>query len=159
MKKIKMISTNDPSYDVLITRKTVREGRTAGGWWYLDGTLENMMGYDKATIYNLTEFPELTKETILWNEIRNGVTHVDKIRSVRGLYANGSFPVEVYGVSDPCTAFFWVTEETECTAYLTGSDIPVKFLIWKQRGLVCLDSDIKSIEHARIQLSLRSTVL
>ena len=152
-KKLKMICLRDPNYNNVVTLERYKNGDTdRNGWWYLDGELERMCGYDKATVYNLSERPDLRKETLDWERIEG-----DKATKMRSytkhfeIHVNGEIEVEVDGVEEECVGIFWTTRET-----LVKTDRGIKFPVWDQRGLVCLKSDTESIERARRKRSQRT---
>jgi hypothetical protein len=59
--------------------------------------------------------------------------------------------VEVYGVTKPCIAFFWTTNEK-----MVRTEKGISFKVWDQRGLVCMSSDTEAIERARRKMMERS---
>ena len=145
MKKLKMICDWDKDYNKIITQEKYENGDLdQNSWWYLDGRLERECGYDKATVYNLSEFPELQKETLRWKSITGDKAEVDSYNKHTEIHANGEFEVEVYGVTEPCIAIFWTTRER-----LVRTDKGISFKVWDQRGLVCMKTDTEAIERAR----------
>lgn len=94
----------------------------SAGLWYLHGKLEEITGYDKAIALNLRELGLIKPG----NRLNNGKDSI---------YINDILPVKVYGIISPCIGYFW----TE----LWGRDG------WKQRGLVCLFSDVSGRFSAR----------
>ena len=145
-KKLKIICDRDPNYNNVVTLEKVKGGDTdRNGWWYLDGRLEKECGYDKGTVYNLSEHPSLRKETLDWESIEGDC--VTKMRSYNRhyeMYANGEVEVEVDGIEEECIGIFWTTRER-----LVKTDKGIKFKVWDQRGLVCMKTDTEAIERAR----------
>ena len=151
MKKLKMICDWDKDYDTLITQEKLKNGDLdRNSWWYLDGELERLCGYDKATVYNLSQFPDLRKETLRWTAITGDKAEVDSYTKHFEIHANGEFEVEVYGVTEPCIAFFWTTNEK-----MVRTEKGISFKVWDQRGLVCMSSDTEAIERARRKMMER----
>lgn len=92
--------------------------REYASWWYLHGKLQDLVGYDKATVTNLKEgnFGKLSKEYGYM------------------MCVDGIIPVEIEGVSEPCVGYFWTVKRTDDW--------------WDQRGLVCFKSDTEGCEYA-----------
>jgi hypothetical protein len=81
-----------------------------------------------------------TKDTIDWISLRGNV--VEEIRSEKPrhtIYINGIIPVKCFGIEEPCVGYFWTIDKEDII--YKGNKYPH----WKQRGLVCLESD----ENAR----------
>ncbi|MBP3732413.1 MAG: hypothetical protein J6I84_04125 [Bacilli bacterium] len=148
MKKLKIIA--DWSYgerpETAVTRyeDVLPEDRDNNSWWYLHGQLSERVHYDKGTIINTREYG-CAKETIGWEELDgNQVKSIHSPGPYYEMYLNAAdVLVEVEGIEEPCIGFFWTTEEH--SIWYNGKEYPN----WKQRGLVCLESDLKSIEYAR----------
>ena len=116
--------------------------------WYLHGKLEDMCGYDLATIYNMSEFLENIKMTLRWGTMVNDKTEIDTLDFFGKSYLHGIYPVEVYGIQEECVGYFWITDERECIASVPTPEGKIKFTDWYQRGLVCLKSDLEAIKYA-----------
>lgn len=145
MEKLKMICNWDKDYDMIVTQEKLKNGDLdQNSWWYLDGELERRCGYDKATVYNLSEFPNLRKETLDWSAISGDCAGVRSYTKHYEMHADGEFEVEVYGVTEPCIAFFWTTRER-----MVKTDKGISFKVWDQKGLVCMKTDKEAIERAR----------
>jgi len=152
MKKLKMICDWDKDYDKIVTLERLKNGDLdQNSWWYLDGLLEGKCGYDKATIYNLSEIPDLRKETLRWKCITGDRAVVESYTKHTEIHANGEYEVEVYGIEEPCIAFFWTARER-----MVRTEKGIRFKVWNQRGLVCLKSDTEAIERARRKMMERS---
>lgn len=143
-KKLKIISTRDEDYDTIVT-KAGHDNLDHSSGWYLHGKLEDLCHYDIATIYNMSEFPEDRRETLM-RKIDSG-----KINPHLKSYLHGIYPVKVYGVSEECVGIFWIADEQVKTAscFYGNSGDHRKFIDWDQRGLVCLKSDKEAIEYAK----------
>ena len=129
------------------------EEKDWNSWWYLDGELEDFVGYDKATVSNCKS-GGFAKETINWKEIiGDKVVLVHEDKPTTEMYINGEVDVEIEGIDRPCKGFFWTTDE--CTVYY--QDKPYKH--WKQRGLVCFADDKPSCIKARAKMLLRKHIL
>ena len=151
-KKLRIICHADPNLNNVVTLERFRNGDTdRNGWWYLDGKLEEKCGYDKGSVYNLSEFPNLRKETLDWSSISGDVAEMRSYRKHYEMYANGEFEVEVYGVKEECIGIFWTTRER-----LVKTDKGIKFKVWDQRGLVCMKTDTEAIERARRKRAQRT---
>ena len=152
MKKLKIICDWDKDYDTLITQEKLKNGDLdRNSWWYLDGRLEEKCGYDKGTVYNLSEHPNLRKETLDWSSISGEHAEVWGYTKHYEMHADGEFEVEVYGIKEECIGIFWTTCER-----LVGTQKGIKFKIWNQRGLVCMKTDIEAIERARRKRAQRT---
>lgn len=148
MKKLKVIADwgygERPETAVIKYENVLPEDRDNNSWWYLHGQLTDLVHYDKGTVINTREYG-CAKETIGWKELDG-----DQVKSLHTLepyyemYLNAAdIPVEIEGIEEPCIGFFWTTEEH--SIWYKGKEYPY----WKQRGLVCLVSDLESIEYAR----------
>lgn len=73
------------------------EEREYASFWYLHGKLEELVGYDKATVTNLKEggFGKISEEYGYM------------------MCLDGIVPVEIEGIPDPCVGYFWITEYTD----------------------------------------------
>ena len=152
MKKLKIICDWDKDYDKIVTPERLKNGDLdQNSWWYLDGLLEGKCGYDKATVYNLSELPDLRKETLRWKSITGDRAEVESYTKHTEIHANGEFEVEVYGIEEPCIAFFWTTRER-----VVRTNKGISFKVWDQRGLVCLKTDTEAIERARRKRAQRT---
>lgn len=71
--------------------------REYASFWYLHGKLEELVGYDKATVTNLREggFGKNSEEYGYM------------------MCFDGIVPVEIEGIPDPCVGYFWITEYTD----------------------------------------------
>ena len=113
-------------------------------WWYLHGELQDIVGFDKAITTNC-KTAGYSKETINWTSIEG--SEVKSVRKNKPLihpvmHINAIIPVEVEGIYKPCIGYFW-----------TGGERLVswkgkQYLVWQQRGLVCLKDDEKACEYA-----------
>lgn len=152
MKKLKIICNWDPEFDKVVTLERYKRGDTdRNGWWYLDGRLERECGYDKGTVYNLSEFPNLREETLDWSSISGEHAEVRGYSKHYEMHADGEFEVEVYGIKEECIGIFWTTRER-----LVGTQKGIKFKVWDQRGLVCMKTDTEAIERARRKRAQRT---
>ena len=149
-KTIKVISDQNENRDKILMEAGDNNLDHSSGW-YLHGKLEDLCHYDLATIYNMTDFPGETRETLRWGTMINDKTLVEKLDYFQKSYLQGVFPVKVYGVREECIGYFWVTDERECIASAIpgNSGDRRKFKDWMQRGLVCLKSDTEAIEYAK----------
>lgn len=151
-KKLKIICNWDPEFDKVVTKEKIENGDLdRNSWWYLDGRLERECGYDKGTVYNLSEYPNLRKETLDWSSISGEHAEVRSYTKHFEMHANGEFEVEMYGVTEPCIAFFWTTRER-----MVKTDKGISFKVWDQRGLVCMKTDKEAIERARRKRAQRT---
>lgn len=146
-KPLKIIATGwqteDKPKTMLDWRDIPKEERDWSPYWYLHGELESLVGYDRAIAVNCKS-NGYSKQTINWSEIvDNEVTEVFDEDPHYVMYINGIVPVEVDGLDRPCLGFFWVSEEEPI--YWMGK----KYTYWKQRGLVCLESDKEGCEYAK----------
>lgn len=71
--------------------------REYASFWYLHGKLEELVGYDKATVTNLRE-GEFGKDSKEYGYM---------------MCLDGIVPVEIEGIPDPCVGYFWITEYTD----------------------------------------------
>ena len=140
-----MICNWDKDYDKIITQEKLKNGDIdLNSWWYLDGRLERECEYDKGTVYNLSEFSNLRKETLDWSSISGDRAEVRSYTKHFEMHADGEFEAEMYGVKEECIGIFWTTRER-----LVGTQKGIKFKVWDQRGLVCMKTDTEAIERAR----------
>ena len=143
--KLKMICDWDKDYNKIVTQEKLKNGDLdRNSWWYLDGQLERECGYDKATVYNLSEFPNLRKETLDWSSISGDQAEVRGYSKHYEMHADGEFEVELRGIKEECIGIFWTTRER-----MVKTDKGIRFKVWDQRGLVCMCSDKEAIERAR----------
>lgn len=141
-KTIKIVSDKDEENLDLLSGIPQDIQESSG--WYLHGKLEEYLGYDLGSIYNLEELSEDLLETVVTTVLSSGA---DKVKYVKRSHFNGIYPVEVLGVESPCIGYFWTTDEQDKTVTdLDGT--PKSFKIWKQRGLVVLESDLKGKRYA-----------
>lgn len=131
-----------------------RDERDNNSWWYLHGQLEEDVHYDKATTTNCKS-AGYSRETINWNEILGTtVTVVSKESlTIHRMHIDGEIPVEVEGISKPCTGFFWTNERDDVT--WNGKSYPH----WEQRGLVCYSDDTEACDYARKKMQEKSIIL
>ena len=152
MKKLKIICNWDPEFDNVVTLERYKEGDTdRNSWWYLDGQLERECGYDKGTVYNLSEHPDLRKETLDWSAISGDCAEVRSYTKHFEMHADGEFEVEVHGIKEECIGIFWTTRER-----MVKTDKGISFKVWDQRGLVCMKTDTEAIERARRKRAQRT---
>ena len=152
MKKLKMICDWDKDYNKIITQEKYENGDLdRNSWWYLDGRLERECGYDKAIVYNLSEHPNLRKETLDWSSISGKHAEVRGYSKHYEMHADGEFEVEVYGIKEECIGIFWITRER-----MVKTDKEISFKVWDQRGLVCMKTDKEAIERARRKRAQRT---
>lgn len=123
-----------------------------GFYWYLDGELQKKVGCDQATIINLSWFPEFLEDILFWTEIKeikrlSYITRVDRFIKQKRAKINNIIPVEILGISEECIGFFWTTDKLDITA-IDKNNNEQKFFTWRQRGLVCLKSDIDACRKA-----------
>jgi hypothetical protein len=71
--------------------------REYASFWYLHGKLEELVGYDKATVTNLKE----------------GGFGKDSKEYGYMMCLDGIVPVEIEGIHDPCVGYFWITKYTD----------------------------------------------
>lgn len=124
-------------------------------WWYLHGKLEDLVGYDKAYTTNCRS-AGYSKQVINYSCIKGG-----KVRELREdgnlfryeMHLNGIVPVKVKGVEEQCIGYFWTTEWGE--AEYDGQC----YEIWRQRGLVCLESDKEGREYALSKMRAKADSL
>lgn len=157
-KKLKMISFRNEDHDRVIEASEDNNLDHSSGW-YLHGKLEELCHYDLASIYNMSDFPENIKTTLRWGTMIDDKTTVERLDYFGKSYLQGIYPVEVYGVSEECIGYFWITDERECVASVINSGDHRKFTNWMQRGLVCLKSDKEAIEYAKQKYTENSSNL
>jgi len=151
-KKLRIICHADPNLNNVVTLERFRNGDTdRNSWWYLDGELEKKCGYDKGTVYNLSEHPNLRKETLDWSSISGEHAEMRSYQRHYEMHANGEFEVEVYGVKEECIGIFWTTRER-----IVKTNKGISFKVWDQRGLVCMKTDTEAIERARRKRAQRT---
>ena len=110
--------------------------------WYLDGKLEKLLGYDKAVITGGLAKSDI-RMTPDWRAIEGSeITELNSERLLEGIHLNGVYLVKVEGIEEPCTGYFWTTQER----FVTWAGIG--YSVWIQRGLVVLDSDQERKERA-----------
>lgn len=113
-------------------------------WWYLHGKLMEMVGYDKAVIVGGLSKSDI-RLTPDWVSIDGSkITGLASEKLLEGVHLNGIYPIKIEDIEEPCIGYFWTTKER----FVTWED--VGYSIWKQRGLVVLESDTESNENARI---------
>ena len=103
--------------------------REYAGFWYLHGKLQELIGYDKATVTNLRE-----------GEFGNDSKEYGYMMCVDGI-----IPVEIEGILEPCLGYFWTIKLTED--------------YWIQRGLVCFESDLEGCKYAESEYNKKSNML
>lgn len=129
------------------------EERDWNPWWYLDGELESIVHYDKATVTNCLS-GGFAKETINWGSIvGNEVEELVDWKPKHMMCFDGIVDVEIEGISEPCKGYFWTTNYK--TVYWEGKP----YQVWDQRGLVCLASDKDSCERALKKMRKKSSIL
>lgn len=129
------------------------------GGWYLHGHLEEEIGYDIASFYNVPN--ELLKESADWCTIKGGRDEYGRpsgeLRSDKKTlvpHINGVYECEVYGIDVPCVGYFWTTDEREVN-FGNGIVKPV----WNQRGLVVFFNDEDANAYARSMMSKKCNYL
>lgn len=147
-KTLKIIPYTSEDLDDVI-KSAGKDNLDNNSWWYLHGDLERRCGYDKAFIYNMSDFPDEYIEVLEWREINGRETEVPEFIYRKEAHLHGIYPVEVYGVPEPCLGFFWITGERKITATNKRSGEKRDFMYWEQRGLVVLESDKEEVEYAR----------
>lgn len=150
-KKLKIISLVDPGLEQFL-EKNQMEGLDPrldnNGWWYLHGELANKLGYDGGIIYNMDEFPEYQREVNSWTEISGGRATLGSTWH-KEIYLNGIVECEIKSLpGQKAIGYFWVIDEREVVGR-NKKGYDVKFMVWRQRGLVVLASDEMSIEYAK----------
>lgn len=122
------------------------------GGWYLHGQLEDEMGYDIASFYDVPK--ELLKESADWKTIRGirGELRSDKKTMVT--HINGVYECEVYGTDEPCLGYFWTVDEKEID-FGNGIVKPV----WQQLGLIVFSNDRDANAYARSKMSEKSELI
>lgn len=134
MAKLKLLPYYHENYDS-IAREAEKTGNFAyNNWWYLHGKLEDILGYDKASVINAKECPEYIRMIHGIDSLSGDKTIIPE------LYINDIIECEVVGVEEPCIGYFWTTNKWAKECF----DDPH----WDQRGLVCLKSDIGGCEYA-----------
>lgn len=113
------------------------------GGWYLHGKLEDLVGYDIAYATNCRT-AGYSRETINYSVIRGGkVVELEEGGKLRHeMHINDIVPVKVKGVEESCIGYFWTIVLTE--VQYEGE----LYTIYRQRGLVCLESDQEGREYA-----------
>lgn len=150
-KKLKIVPYYYPDAKEIIklAKKDNKNNLDNNSWWYIDGKLEDLLGYDKGVIINMSEFPQYQGDTLSWTKIVGDETYVDKFISKKEIKFTGIIEVEVLGVSEECIGYFWVTDER--TIYAEDKDKnKTSFQNWRQRGIVCLESDKEARTKASI---------
>lgn len=155
-----MISFRDDNHDKIVEAAGDNNLNHSSGW-YLHGKLEELCHYDLATIYNMSDFPEDTRETLRYGLMINNEAKVEKLDYFQKSYLRGVYPVQVYGVREKCVGYFWISEEREYVASIFpgNSEDKRKFTDWMQRGLVCLESDKEAIKYAKERYAENSSFL
>ena len=139
-------SSNEPKKKTPF-REIKPEERDNNSWWYLDGDLEEFVGYDKAIVSNCKS-GGFAKETIKWFEILGDkVTSADISKPFYNMCLDGEVDVEVEGISRPCKGFFWTVNHRD--VYHQDK----KYEIWDQRGLVCFADDKEACDRARTRMN------
>ena len=90
--------------------------------WYLHGHLETRFAIDSAYMYVNND----VVEKVCSHMTGNGIPHM--------FLNDGIYNVYVYGIVEKCTGFFWIVKDTET--------------VWRQRGIVVLNSDTESFKEA-----------
>lgn len=119
------------------------------GGWYLHGRLEDEMGYDIASFYDVPN--ELLKESADWCSITYNRSKLRSDKKTMVPHINGVYECEVYGTDVPCLGYFWTTEEREID-FGNGIVKPV----WHQLGLVVFSNDGDANAYARSKMSEKS---
>lgn len=157
-KTLKMVCDYNPDAKKLI-EEAVQENEfnlDRNSWWFLHGKLEALCGgYDKATVLNLSEFPEYQGDTLKWTEIQGDIAIVQKFEKKKEMKINGIIPVKVVGVDEPCIGYFWITDEKTVTA-VNEKKKEKQFQYWSQKGYVCLASDIEGCAQAKEEYDLEN---
>lgn len=150
-KKIKIVPYLHPDAKEIIklAKKENKNNLDNNSWWYIDGKLENLLGYDKGVIINMSKFPQYQGDTLFWTKIVGDETKVEKFIPKKEIKLTGVIEVEVLGVTENCIGYFWVTDER--TIYAKDRDKnETTFQNWRQRGIVCLESDTEARKKAEI---------
>lgn len=150
-KKFKIVPYRYPDAKEIIklAKKENKNNLDNNSWWYIDGKLENLLGYDKGVIINMSEFPQYQGDTLFWTKIVGDKTKVEKFIPKKEIKFTGIIEVEILGVSENCIGYFWITDER--TIYAEDKDRnKTSFQNWRQRGIVCLESDKEARTKASI---------
>ena len=149
---LKVVSTQNLEYWKVTRGMRHKDPRLDNNpWWYLTGQLEIDEGTDQAIIYNMTDHPELQRDTIEWGTIDKGmIAYVGEIRYHKKMYFNGNIDVTVLGRPErPCIGYFWVTGE-EVAMAVSKRGVARKFNVWMQRGYVVYKDDSEAIEKIKL---------
>lgn len=126
------------------------EERDWNSGWYLHGKLEELVKFDKALVTNCKS-GGFYKKTINYKKIvGDKVIEITKRKPKHMMCFDGIVDVEVEGIPEPCIGYFWTD------SYYTVYWRKRPYQIWRQRGLVCLKSDIKGCEYAKQKYEERS---
>lgn len=148
-RKLKIVPFDFPNAReiVKIAKKKNETNLDNNYWWYFDGRLERLLGFDKGVIINMSEFPQYQGDTLFSTEIVGNEARVDRFIHIKEIKFTGIAEVEVLGVSEKCIGYFWVTNEI--TIYAVDRDKnKTSFQNWRQRGIICLESDMEAREKA-----------
>lgn len=94
---------------------------------YLHGMLEDLNGYDIATIANISELEPT------YHEVPKDSTDSMKGTVTRAVIPSGIYQVKADITDEPCIGYFWAE---------TWGDSHV------QKGMICLESDIQGCKEA-----------
>ena len=121
-------------------------------WWYLHGELQEITGFDKATVTNVKS-GGFSKETIDWTEIQgNQVKEVKKGIPEPVMCIEGIVPVEIEGIPRECLGYFWLDDIRE--VFWQGHP----WTYWKQRGVVVLKDNQEDNKYAERLLRERPKI-
>ena len=132
----------------------VPDERDNNSWWYLDGVLESIVHYDKATVTNCKS-GGFGVETINWRSISGDkVTEIETEKPmIYRMCFDGIVDVEIEGIDKPCIGYFWTTNHQ--VIYWEGKP----YEHWDQRGLVCLQTDFEACERAERKMKQKKNIL
>lgn len=124
--------------------KIPEDERDNNSWWYLHGELEEIIGYDKGVVCNCKS-GGFGVETLNTKQIDGElITEIDENKPIiTKMCFEGIVNVKVESVNQPCIGYFWTDNYRD--AYWKGK----LYKQWRQRGLVCLKSDVEGIKLAR----------
>lgn len=149
--KLKLVSWYDDNYKSIIKKAEESNNVAYADWWYLHGKLENIFGYDKASIINAKECPQyirkLPNTSSLGSDGNIWKGKTSEFEFIPYLYLNGIIDCEIIGVNEPCIGYFWTTNESPLEITNDSGEV-FRDIYWHQRGLVCLKSDKEGCEYA-----------
>ena len=117
--------------------------------WYLHGRLEDEMGCDIASFYDVPN--ELLKESADWSSHNDHRGELFSDKKTMVPHINGVYECEVYGTNEPCLGYFWTVDKKEID-FGNGIVKPV----WHQLGLVVFSNDGDANAYARSKMSEKS---